>query len=58
MGKHTASEDLQAKADEFDDQFGISAQQAEANAPTRDERIEALKASNGEHYRLHRRGAR
>lgn len=55
MGKHTASEDLQAKANEFDDQFDISTQRAEANTPTRDERIEALKASNGEHYRLHRR---
>lgn len=55
MGKHTASEDLQAKADAFDDDFDLSAQRAEANAPTRDERIEALKASNGEHYRLHRR---
>lgn len=55
MGKHTASQDLQAKADEFDDQFDISARQAEANAPTRDERIDQMKASNGEHYRLYRR---
>lgn len=55
MGKHTADENLQAKADDFDDQFDISAANAAANAPTRDERIEQLKASNGEHYRLHRR---
>lgn len=57
MGKHTAKADLQAKADEFDDQFDISAARAAENQPTADERIAALKASNGEHYRLYRRQA-
>lgn len=55
MGKHTASQDLQAKADAFDDQFDVSTQQAGANAPSRDERIEQMKASNGEHFRRYRR---
>lgn len=55
MGKHTANEDLQAKADEFDDQHADSVARAEANAPTADERIAALKASNSEYRRLHGR---
>lgn len=54
MGKHTAQTDLQRKADDFDDQFAISAQHAAENEPSRDERIEALKASNGEHFRKYR----
>lgn len=58
MGKHTAAEDLQAKADEFDRCHADSVARAEANVPTRDERIEQLKSSNGEHYRLYRRNAR
>jgi hypothetical protein len=55
MGRHTAQSDLQVKADEFDDRFDISAANAAENEPTRDERIEALKTSNSEHYRLYRR---
>lgn len=55
MGKHTANEDLQAKADQFDQDFGDSAARAEANAPTADERIAALKESNSEYRRLHGR---
>lgn len=54
MGKHTAQEDLQRKADEFDDRFDISAAHAAENEPTADERIEALKAANSAHFRLHR----
>jgi hypothetical protein len=54
MGKHTAREDLQRKADEFDDQYDISAANAAENTPTADERIAALKAANSEHFRLHR----
>lgn len=54
MGKHTAQEDLQRKANEFDDQFNISAAHAAENQPTADERIDALKAANSEHFKLHR----
>ncbi len=45
---------MQRKADEFDDQFDISAHNAAENEPTRDQRIAALKKSNGEHYRKYR----
>lgn len=55
MGKHTANEDLQRKADEFDDQFDLSAARAAENQPTADERIAVLQAAQSEHYRLHRR---
>lgn len=55
MGKHTANEDLQANADQFDQDFADSTARAEANAPTADERIAALKASQSEYRRLYGR---
>lgn len=55
MGKHNASTDLQAKADEFDLLYANSAADAAENELTADQRIAALKQSQSEYRRLHGR---
>lgn len=55
MGKHNASADLQAKADEFDLLYAESVAGAAENEMTADQRIAALKQSQSEYRRLHGR---